>query len=98
MTFDAVFTGVLRRRLPLLGAGEDLPSDRTLADLGLDSLNAVELLFELEDALGVALPDDALRAENFQSADSLWRTVEAARSGSAADGAADNEADREDAA
>jgi acyl carrier protein len=45
-------------------AGEDAanltPETRLLQDLGNDSLDLAELAMELEDELGVPLPDDAL--------------------------------------
>ncbi len=45
-------------------AGEDpaklTPETRLLQDLGCDSLDLAELAMELEDELGVTLPDEAL--------------------------------------
>jgi acyl carrier protein len=45
-------------------AGKDpaelTPETRLLQDLGLDSLDLAELAMELEDELGVSLPDEAL--------------------------------------
>ena len=35
----------------------DLTPDRTLESLGIDSLAALELLFDLEDELGIRFPD-----------------------------------------
>ena len=41
------------------------------ATLPIDSLLAVEILCDLEDALGVRLPDDKLTADSLRSARSL---------------------------
>ncbi|MBI3376724.1 MAG: acyl carrier protein [Betaproteobacteria bacterium] len=40
-----------------LAAGQVLP-DQTLADLGIDSLGAIEFMFLLEEAFGVSLSDE----------------------------------------
>ena len=58
---SAVLRASLGRRLAaLLGlAGQELPTDRALTALGLDSLRAMELLGRLEEDLGVA-PDVSL--------------------------------------
>ncbi|TAK90367.1 MAG: acyl carrier protein [Burkholderiaceae bacterium] len=37
----------------------DIHADSTLESLGLDSLNVIELLFDLEDEFGITIPDDA---------------------------------------
>jgi len=36
--------------------------DSSFADLGMDSLDAITLLFELETRLGVAIPDEAAKS------------------------------------
>jgi acyl carrier protein len=41
-----------------------MPPGATLKDAGIDSLNAIEILFEVEEAFGVNLPD---RDPNFDT-------------------------------
>jgi acyl carrier protein len=41
---------------------EDIDPESSLADLGLDSLDTVTLLFELETRLGIEIPDDAAKS------------------------------------
>ncbi len=67
------FDEILRRHLPL----QDGPIDAAtpLADLGLDSLGTVSLVMELEEALGIAIPDELLVPDTFASAQSLWSAV-----------------------
>jgi acyl carrier protein len=43
-------------------APETIDLDASLADLGLDSLDTVTMLFELETRLGIAIPDEAARS------------------------------------
>lgn len=40
---------------------ETITPDGTLESLKLDSLDTITLLFELEDGLGVTIPDDRVR-------------------------------------
>ncbi|MGW2302464.1 phosphopantetheine-binding protein [Streptomyces sp. NPDC001809] len=70
-TWTPRFDEVLREHLPLLEAGREVPSEASLAALGLDSLSTVHLVIGLEDALGVTIPDALLTAENFATAGSL---------------------------
>ena len=76
---DPTFEAVLRRHLKQAAAEQPLPPDASLKDLGLDSMQAVELVFDLEDELDVLLPDEAMTAETFATAARLWEAVNAAR-------------------
>ena len=76
---DPTFETVLRRHLKQVEADRPVPPDASLKDLGLDSMQAVELVFDLEDELGVQLPDEAMTAETFATAARLWEAVDAAR-------------------
>ena len=42
---------------------------------GLDSMEAVELLLELEDEFRITLPDEYLVDETFRSTGTLWTVV-----------------------
>ncbi|MGQ5261970.1 acyl carrier protein [Micromonospora sp. ZYX-F-536] len=59
-----------------MGAGQELTPDTVLADMGLDSLAAVALIFDLEDELGVTLPDSAFSAGTFDTVATLWAAVD----------------------
>jgi acyl carrier protein len=72
---DATFEAILRKRLKHLDAEAALPDDAALQELGLDSMQAVELLLDLEDELGIVLPDDAMTAETFATPGSLKAAV-----------------------
>jgi acyl carrier protein len=43
-------------------APEGLSLDSSFAELGVDSLDAITLLFELEERLGLVIPDDAAKS------------------------------------
>ncbi|MGI5499287.1 phosphopantetheine-binding protein [Lentzea sp. CA-135723] len=77
------FDVVLRRHLKNLPEDAELPRDAPLKKFGLDSMQAVELLFDLEDELGVVLPDEMMTGDTFATAESLRHAV-----GTAADDSA----------
>jgi acyl carrier protein len=70
------FVDLLRSYLPLAGPSAlDLSSE--LVDLGLDSLNTVEIVVRLEEEFGIELPDEELTVETFETVGSLWSLVAA---------------------
>ncbi|MFB7947447.1 phosphopantetheine-binding protein [Kitasatospora phosalacinea] len=71
---DPRFVELLATYLRFLG-GRELTPGSALRDLGLDSMQAVELLFAIEDAFEVTLPEEALNDTTFATAGSLWATV-----------------------
>ncbi|MGW2640675.1 acyl carrier protein [Streptomyces sp. NPDC001348] len=75
---DALFVETLTPFLPFLH-GDTITEDTPLRTYGLDSMQAIELMFALEDTLGVSLPDEALVEETFTTAGNLWRATQAAR-------------------
>jgi acyl carrier protein len=74
---NPAFESVLRRHLSRLPAEAPLEPEAPLKDLGLDSMRAVELVFDLEDELDVLLPDEAMTADTFATAASLWAALPA---------------------
>ncbi len=71
------FTQVLTPHLKFLGS-RPITADSDLVELGLDSMQAINVLFDLEDAFGVSLPDDELNERTFATAGSLWGAVQRA--------------------
>jgi acyl carrier protein len=71
---DTAFTAMLRPFLKFAGDREILPDSR-LRDLGLDSMQAIELLFAIEDTFNVSVPDDLLTDTTFETAGGLWRVI-----------------------
>jgi len=77
---DAQFVTLLRPFLKYAGDQEITPDSR-LRDLGLDSMRAIELLFALEDAYDVVVPDEKLVEDTFETCESLWTMIEELREG-----------------
>jgi acyl carrier protein len=75
--WDDRFEQILRSNLNSLAAETPLADDAPLADLGLDSMQTVALLVELEKVYEIAFPDEAMTAETFATAGNLWTQVEA---------------------
>ncbi|MGG4554127.1 acyl carrier protein [Paenibacillus sp. FSL W8-0186] len=46
---------------------DDITNQTDLYDIGLDSLNAIQLIVQLEDAFGISIDDDELLYENFNT-------------------------------
>ena len=59
-------------------SASSIPRSADLANHGLTSVQAIELVFGLEDALGIELPDDLITRETFRSIDSLSAVLETA--------------------
>lgn len=75
---DQTFINVLRAHLPRAGDGP-LEPETSLRDLGLDSMRSIELLFAVEDAYAIVVPDDRLTDDTFTTAGLLWTVVTEAR-------------------
>jgi acyl carrier protein len=65
---------VLRPHLRFLEGNAPLVPDQPLGELGLDSMAAVNLLLDLEQAFDVQIPDDLLSAETFETFASVEAT------------------------
>ncbi|MEU8569432.1 acyl carrier protein [Streptomyces pathocidini] len=79
---DQRFTELLRPFLkftPGGAAGEPvaITPETDLRALGIDSMQAIELLFAIEDAFAISLPDEELNDTTFATAGSLWNAVAA---------------------
>jgi acyl carrier protein len=72
------FNEILRRHLDNLDPGADIAVDAPLKELGLNSMHAIELLFDLEDEFGFQLPDEAMTDDTFETQGALLDRVRAA--------------------
>ena len=75
-TFEKTLEGVLRTHLPALEGNDDpVPFDVPLADLGLDSLRAVNLVLDLEDTFDIEFPDSVLSEATFHTGAALQEAL-----------------------
>ncbi|WP_328316319.1 acyl carrier protein [Streptomyces sp. NBC_00388] len=75
---DPRFTELLRPFLKNAGPdGVDITPETDLRRLGVDSMQAIELLFSVEDTFAISLPDEELNDTTFATAGSLWRVISA---------------------
>ena len=74
---DSRFVALLVPFLKFLGDRE-ITRDSALRELGLDSMQAIELLLAIEDEFGVSLPDEDLNDTTFATAGNLWDVIAAA--------------------
>lgn len=61
--------------LKRIESAEQLPEDAELASLGLDSMTAMNLLFDIEDQFNVAFDESLLTPEVFKSCRSLHQAL-----------------------
>ncbi|MER0443607.1 phosphopantetheine-binding protein [Streptomyces sp. Edi4] len=73
--WDERYERVLTALLPRLADERPLSAERGLRSAGLDSMAVVELLIQLEEAYHVAIPDEELGPEAFETVGSLWAAV-----------------------
>ena len=71
---NAEFITLLRPYLKYAG-DQEITAGIRLRDLGLDSMRAIELLFAVEDAFGVMIPDDKLTEATFETPRALWGVI-----------------------
>ncbi|MEN3610644.1 acyl carrier protein [Plantactinospora sp. ZYX-F-223] len=69
------FESLIRQRSRLLGAAAPLDPDHGLAELGVDSLEVVELIVNLEAEFDIELPPELLQPEVFATPGTIWHAV-----------------------
>ena len=62
---------LLRPHLKFLANDEALQGDAELKGLGLDSVASINFLFDVEQQLGVMLPDERLTEDTFRTFNAL---------------------------
>jgi acyl carrier protein len=72
--WDEDFERVVRAHLQF-AADQPLAPATRLADHGLDSMETVSLLVEMEETFAVSFPDELLVAETFETPEALWRVL-----------------------
>lgn len=75
MELPARFEQLVRSRCRL--AEPDLPLDpsRTLVQLGVDSLEVVDLIVDIEDTYHLQMPEELLTPEVFTSPATIWQAL-----------------------
>jgi acyl carrier protein len=73
--WDGQFETIVRSVLTALPRNEPLPPAVDLPALGLDSLNMIRLIIEVEGHYRVEIPDDRITPETCATPDTLWRLV-----------------------
>ena len=66
---------VLRANARFLASGTDIDPELALASLGVDSLDIIELVVQLEGKFDVELPVDQVTPETFSTPASIWRLL-----------------------
>ena len=72
---DPELERVLRTHARFLGPGTDIDPDLSIASLGVDSLDIIELVVQLEGKFDVEIPPDQVTPETFATPASIWRLL-----------------------
>lgn len=75
----AEIEAIVRPHLKFLDEADALEPDRDLGEAGLDSMASIDLLLDIEDRFGIAIPDDLLTEDSFTSLAEIGKLLEAAR-------------------
>ena len=67
VTLESRIAEIIRPNLKFLAKGAAIGRDDNLGELGLDSLAAINLLFDIESEFGVTIPDEVLDENTFSS-------------------------------
>jgi acyl carrier protein len=73
--WPAEFETLLRRHCRLAPPGAPIDPDELLINLGVDSLEVVELIVAIEDTFDLTIPQEALTPAVFATAASVWQMV-----------------------
>jgi acyl carrier protein len=74
-TWTAAFDAILREHCRFVEDSAQIACDVPLPVLGVDSLDIVELIVELEEGFGFSFPEEMLTPEVFATAGSIWAAV-----------------------
>jgi len=73
-SFTTTFNEILLRHLPV-PRDFQIPDDVSLMKLGLDSISAVALLLDLEEAFGIIFPESMINVKLYESSSGLKHAV-----------------------
>ncbi|MEV6927328.1 acyl carrier protein [Dactylosporangium sp. NPDC051485] len=75
-SWPAEFEEMIRRQCRLLEPGEPIDPDTSLALLGIDSVQILMLIVEIEETFLVEIPETMLTGEYFATPRSIWSVLE----------------------
>lgn len=73
------FFALVLKHVKRLDRVEDLMMDMDLNGMGLDSISALNLMLDLEEAFGVFFPESMFTEETFATPNVLWEALSTLR-------------------
>ena len=73
--WSAEFEDVLRRHCRFVTVGTTIAPEASLTELGMDSLQVVELIVDLEDCFEFCIPEPLLTPEVFAGPATIWEAI-----------------------
>lgn len=68
---------IIRIHCRFVESSQAVDPDENLAVLGVDSMELISIIVDLEEAFGFQMPQELLVPENFATPRTLWRALEA---------------------
>ena len=75
MDIDETLVALIRHRLKYIEEGDHIDCDHQLKPLGLDSMEAIDLLLDIEDSFNIIIPEQYLNEETFATIRTLSTAV-----------------------
>lgn len=69
------FDDLLRSHCRFVGPGTEIDPGASLPELGMDSLEVVELIVELEDCFAFTFPESLLTPQVFATPGTIWEAI-----------------------
>lgn len=66
---------ILHEHARFIAVDSSIQSDMTLASLGIDSLDIIELIVKIEDEFDLEIPPERVTPDTFSTPDSIWRLL-----------------------
>lgn len=73
--FSSELEQILRKHARFIAAGADIGPDMSLASIGVDSLDIIELIVQIEDNFDLEIPPERVTPQTFATPASIWELL-----------------------
>jgi acyl carrier protein len=73
--FSPELERILRKHARFVATGADINPDTSLASIGVDSLDIIELIVQIEDNFDLEIPPDQVTPQTFATPASIWELL-----------------------
>lgn len=73
--FSSELEQILRKHARFIATGTDINADTSLASIGVDSLDIIELIVQIEDNFDLEIPAEQVTPQTFATPASIWELL-----------------------